>query len=100
MVAAGLLGITIADDYIAQAWAGVLKDLQLHADVVVRTRGDIAWAFRKDSPQLAAELMPAARVRHVAIVIVERSQQEDVALLQSGEFVKVLLANLGHASAV
>jgi membrane-bound lytic murein transglycosylase MltF len=53
MVATGLLGITIADDYIAEAWASVLDGLQLHPGITVRSGGEIGWMFRKNSPELA-----------------------------------------------
>lgn len=56
MVAAGLLGITIADNYIADAWADVLDGLELHPDLAIRTGGEIGWMFRKGSPKLAAEV--------------------------------------------
>lgn len=56
MVAAGLLGITIADDYIAEAWVEVLDGLQLHPDIAISTGGEIGWMFRQNSPQLAAEV--------------------------------------------
>lgn len=54
MVNAGLVAIAIADDHKASFWAQVLPDLRLHPDVAVRTGGETAWAFRKNSPQLAA----------------------------------------------
>jgi len=56
MVAAGLLGVTIADDYIAEAWSEVLDGLQLHPDIAISTGGEIGWMFRKNSPKLAAEV--------------------------------------------
>lgn len=56
MVAAGLLGITIADHYIAEAWIDVLDGLELHPELTLRTGGEIGWMFRKDSPELAAEI--------------------------------------------
>jgi len=54
MTAAGLLGITIADSYIAEAWAETLDGLKLHPEVAIRSGGEIAWMFRHDSPELAA----------------------------------------------
>lgn len=54
MVNAGLLPYAIVDDFKARFWAQVLPKLVLHPDVSVRSGGEIAWAFRKDSPQLKA----------------------------------------------
>jgi membrane-bound lytic murein transglycosylase MltF len=53
MVAAGLLPVTVADSFIVDLWVKVFPDLKPHPDIVVSTGGDIAWAFRKDSPKLA-----------------------------------------------
>jgi membrane-bound lytic murein transglycosylase MltF len=56
MVAAGLVPATVADDFTAKLWSDVLDGLVLHPDVAVATGGQIGWAFRKGSPQLAAAL--------------------------------------------
>jgi len=56
MLNAGLLKYAIVDDYLAEFWAKVLPDIRLHPDLAVRKGGTIAPAFRKNSPQLAAEL--------------------------------------------
>lgn len=56
MVAAGVYGITIADNYIAEAWADVFKELMVHKDLAIRTGGEIGVMFRHDSPKLAAEV--------------------------------------------
>ncbi|HXV65351.1 MAG TPA: transporter substrate-binding domain-containing protein [Vicinamibacteria bacterium] len=53
MVAAGLIPATVADSFIAELWKEVFPGIVLHADAPVSTGGDIAWAFRKDSPELA-----------------------------------------------
>jgi len=53
MVNAGLLPMTIIDKHKAEAWSGVFKDIVLHEDLAIHTGGEIAWAFRKDSPQIA-----------------------------------------------
>ncbi|HSF14869.1 MAG TPA: lytic transglycosylase F [Vicinamibacteria bacterium] len=53
MVAAGLIPATVADSFIAELWKEVFTDIVLHGDAPVSTGGDIAWAFRKDSPELA-----------------------------------------------
>ena len=56
MVNAGLVKITIADDYVAQFWKQIFPDLVLHNDVAVRSEGQLGWMIRKNSPQLKAEL--------------------------------------------
>lgn len=56
MVAAGVFGITIADNYIAEAWSEVFEELTVHKDLAIRTGGEIGWMFRQNSPKLAAEL--------------------------------------------
>ena len=56
MVNAGLLPIVIVDSSKADFWVQIFDNLRPHPDLAVRTGGEIAWAFRKDSPQLAAEV--------------------------------------------
>ncbi|RDJ16875.1 lytic transglycosylase F [Rhizobium grahamii] len=56
MVNAGLLPWTVVDGYKADIWAKVFTDMKVHADVAVSAHGQIAWAIRKDSPQLKAVL--------------------------------------------
>jgi membrane-bound lytic murein transglycosylase MltF len=53
MVSAGIFGITVADNYIAEAWGDVLDGLVVHTDLTLRTGGEIGWMFRHDSPKLA-----------------------------------------------
>ena len=52
MVNAGLVPITIADDYLAQFWKKVFTDLTVHDDVAVRSGGELAIAVRKENPRL------------------------------------------------
>ena len=52
MVHAGLLPATVVDDYAARFWAQIFKDLVVHEDLVFNRDGAIAWAMRKNSPQL------------------------------------------------
>ena len=54
MVNAGLVGITIVDDYLAQFWSKVFTDLTVHPDLAVRSGGNLAVAFRKENPKLRA----------------------------------------------
>jgi len=56
MLNAGLVQYVVVDDYLARFWAGVLPAIKLHPDVALRTGGEIAWAIRKNSPLLKAEI--------------------------------------------
>ena len=56
MVSSGLLPWTVVDRFKANAWAGILKGLNVRDDIAINDGGDIAWAIRKDNPQLAKEL--------------------------------------------
>jgi membrane-bound lytic murein transglycosylase MltF len=53
MVDAGLLPTTVVDSHKAQFWSQIFDNIVVHQDLAVRTGGEIAWAFRKNSPQLA-----------------------------------------------
>jgi membrane-bound lytic murein transglycosylase MltF len=56
MVNAGLIAIVVVDSHKAQFWAQVFDHITLHPDLAVRTGGQIAWAFRKNSPKLKQDL--------------------------------------------
>jgi membrane-bound lytic murein transglycosylase MltF len=76
MLNAGILEAIVVDDWKARMWAQVLPRMKVNDAAVVRTGGQIGWAIRKDSPQLAAILnefytnfvkkqgMLEARMRH------------------------------------
>jgi len=65
MANAGLVNIVVADDYLAKFWKEVYPNITLHPDLVVRTQGDIAFAIRKNSPKLQAELDDFTRSHRV-----------------------------------
>jgi membrane-bound lytic murein transglycosylase MltF len=52
MVNADLIPITVADNYLADFWAKIFKNLNVHENVVLKTGQKIAWAVRKESPRL------------------------------------------------
>jgi membrane-bound lytic murein transglycosylase MltF len=54
MVNAGLVGVTIVDDYIAEFWRQIFTGLTLHPDIAVRSGGTLAVAVRKNNPKLKA----------------------------------------------
>ncbi len=56
MVNAGLIKITVVDNYLAEFWKQIFTDLVVHDTVAVRTGGHLAIAIRKNSPRLAAGL--------------------------------------------
>jgi len=56
MVNAGLIKITIADDYLAKFWAQVLPNIVVHEDLAIATGRDIGWAVRRDAPGLKARV--------------------------------------------
>ena len=53
---AGMIDITVLDDYKAEFWAGVFPNIEVRADLVIHEGGKIAWAVRKDSPNFLARL--------------------------------------------
>jgi membrane-bound lytic murein transglycosylase MltF len=56
MLNAGLIPIIIVDNHKADFWKQIFPQLTVHDNVAVRTGGEVAWAFRKGSPQLKAAL--------------------------------------------
>ena len=61
MVNGGIIDVTVMDDYKARFWAGVFPDIVVRDDLIISEGGSIAWAFRKDSPQLAATIQEFLR---------------------------------------
>ena len=55
MVNAGLIKITIADDYLARFWATVLPKIVVHENLAVATGREIGWAIRQDAVGLKAK---------------------------------------------
>jgi len=53
MLAAGLVGIIVVDDWKANLWAGLLPKIKPRPELALSEDGAIGWAFRKDSPKLA-----------------------------------------------
>jgi membrane-bound lytic murein transglycosylase MltF len=54
MLGAGILKVIVVDDWKASIWAGLLPKIKPRADLALGDAGATAWAFRKDSPKLAA----------------------------------------------
>ena len=56
MVNAGIFRAMVVGEHIAEFWAQILPNIVLQRDVALREKADIAWAYRKNSPELAAVL--------------------------------------------
>lgn len=56
MLNAGLIPLIVVDRHKALFWKQVFPKIQMHDDIVLRDGGSIAWAVRKDNPQLLAVL--------------------------------------------
>jgi membrane-bound lytic murein transglycosylase MltF len=54
MVNAGVVGMTVVDSTVADLWSKVFPSVVVHTDVTVGPNMSIGWAFRKNSPELAA----------------------------------------------
>ena len=64
MVNAGIIPITVVDDYKARLWAQVLPDVRVLEDVKISTGNTLGWAVRKNNPQLLKDLNAfAAKVK-------------------------------------
>jgi membrane-bound lytic murein transglycosylase MltF len=61
MANAGLVRVVVADNYLARFWKDVYPNLTVREDLVLRESGDIAFAIRKNSPQLKQALDEFAR---------------------------------------
>ena len=56
MANAGLVDALVVDNHKAWFWQRVWPGLKVYPSVALRTGGEIAWAIRKDSPQLQGAL--------------------------------------------
>ncbi len=54
MLNAGLVNITVVNDYIANVWAKVLTGITPRPDLTVASDDALAWVFRPNSPRLKA----------------------------------------------
>lgn len=58
MASADLVQYTVADRYLANFWKQIFPQIRVYENLEVDSGSDIAFAFRKDSPKLAATLNP------------------------------------------
>ena len=54
LMSAGVIGITIMDELLAELWTPVFDGVAPRVDLVVEEGSQLAFAFRKNSPRLAA----------------------------------------------
>lgn len=52
LVNAGVVDLTVVDDYMARLWSRVLTNIVVHDDIVLHADGHIGWAARHGNPQL------------------------------------------------
>lgn len=56
MVNASLVDATVVDSYVADFWKEIFPNIKPQPGVVLRANSQIAWAVRKNSPELKAKL--------------------------------------------
>jgi membrane-bound lytic murein transglycosylase MltF len=64
LVNAGVVKITVADDYKAKLWAQVLPDIRPLDAVAISTGNDIGWGIRQNNPELQKALQTFQREVH------------------------------------
>lgn len=65
MVSAGILPFAVTDAYKAELWAQIFPKLTPRRDLAINAGGEIAWAVRKDNPQLRQMLSEFMRENKV-----------------------------------
>ncbi|WP_418317095.1 transglycosylase SLT domain-containing protein [Piscinibacter sakaiensis] len=61
LVNAGVVDLTVVDDFKARLWAKVYTDIVIHNDVRLSEGGHVGWAVRKGNPELQASLQQFLR---------------------------------------
>ncbi len=56
MINAEVVSMTVVDLHKAEFWNNIFSNIKVQDGVAIRTGGQIAWAFRKESPLLKKEL--------------------------------------------
>ena len=62
MLQAKIFDFTVVDDWMARLWAEVLPGITVRDDIVLRSKGRIGWAIRKNSPRLESEILDFYRI--------------------------------------
>ena len=84
-VSVGNSPATVVDAYQAEFWAQILPNLTVHPNLAVRTDGEIAWAVRKNSPELMDALNDFGRQRRAGTLtgnILLKRYSEDTTRVQ------------------
>ena len=53
---AGLIPITVKDEYQAKFWSQVFTYITLHPNIILKENDEFAWMMRKNSPKLKSEI--------------------------------------------
>ncbi|TKG02593.1 transporter substrate-binding domain-containing protein [Vibrio lentus] len=56
LIKRGKITATIVDSHKLELWGNLEQDIRIHRDLAFRHNGDIAWAIRKNNPQLKAQI--------------------------------------------
>lgn len=54
MVNDGLIPMTISNEFTVKLWEPALKNIHVNRTLLLKTKGEVAWAMRKNSPKLKA----------------------------------------------
>ena len=65
MMHAGILSMIPIDSHKGAFWKEIFENLTLHPDIKLRTEGRIAWAVRKDSPELKAIINSFVKIHKI-----------------------------------
>ena len=78
MLAAGLLGLVVVDDWKAPLWAQILPKIKVREDLVLRAEGYTGWAVRKGSPRLSGVISDFYRgvVKKQGVIEARLAQQQ------------------------
>jgi membrane-bound lytic murein transglycosylase MltF len=85
MVNAGLLPWVVVDGYKADLWAHVLPNISVRSDLTINPGGEIAFALRKNSPLLKADLDEFVETHKVGTTF---GNSQITRYLKTGEYAK------------
>ncbi len=89
MVAVGLLPAIVVDSHKVALWAQVMEGIVVHEDIAISTEGQIAWAVRKDNPELRSVVTASSRPPRKA-PFSATSSCSDISKAQSGSKMRLL----------
>jgi len=61
MVSAGLIPAVVVDNHKAKLWKKVFPEIKLHKEAKIHSGGQIAWAVRKNSPEIKGVIAEFAK---------------------------------------